>query len=235
MDDSWVETWTMNPFAGLLTDAIVFDGFAHTTEIEDFPAVNRYAKAAVTNAVLAIEAGANSCLARMTYPEIVVKQLDKLPVVDKYDVLYVSMLGKKLDRGCRHFQAIKELFQLRNQYVHPKIKKVEMKIKSSGNGRKTYQKDMEYKKTSPVLKIPYDFSTWTGEHSRSVVKATISFLNYFFVELCGLNSEKSSELLSVFVKGPVNTATLLSASERDVLHRVKGHYGLEVKFLVFEE
>jgi hypothetical protein len=72
VDDPWTETWTVNWFAGLLADAVSFDQQAQAASPADFPTVNRFARAAVTSAVLAVEAAANSCMARMEYPAIVV-------------------------------------------------------------------------------------------------------------------------------------------------------------------
>lgn len=232
MAEEWNETWTMNPFSGLLSDAVVFDILANNNSGLDFPDRNRYAKASVTNAVLAIEAGANSCLARITYPEIVKEQLDKLPVIDKYDVLYTARFDKKIDRGCKSFQVIRELFRLRNRYVHPKLEKIKTKIKLNENGDKTYEPCEEHQTITPVLKIPFNFNVWTGEHSRIVVAETIKFFNYFFSELCKLSVKESSELLSVYVKGPENNATFLADHEIDTLKKSKELYGQDIMFLV---
>lgn len=233
MVDSWYETWTINSFAGLLTDAITFDIQAQAKESLDFPTINRYAKAAGINSALSIEAGANSCLARMTYPALVVEQLDKLSVLDKYDVLFTARYGKGVDRGSKPFQVVKELFQLRNRYVHPKLEKIKTRIAINEAGEKTYEKAPEHQKFTPILKVPYDLATWTGGHSRIVVKETINFFNHFFSELCGLDKEECSKLLSVFVKGPANTASFLTTSEIEILQQVKAEYGLDVRFLAY--
>lgn len=233
MSKAWHENWTMNSFASLLADAIAFDFQAQRKSTLDFPATNRYSKASVTNAILSIEAAANSCIARMTYPELVVQQLDKLSILDKYDVLYTARFGKKVDRGSKPFQVVRELFQLRNRYVHPKLEKIKTKITISKKNEKTYEKAPKHCKNTSILKIPYDFTTWTGEHSRKVVKEVINFFNHFFTELCGLDAKECSELLSVFVKGPVNTAIFLAVHEIDILKKAQKEYGVEIKFLVF--
>lgn len=233
MSQSWYETWTMNSFASLLTDAIAFDIQAQAKDVLDFPTINRYSKASVINSVLSIESGANSCIARMTYPELVIQQLDKLSVIDKYDVLYTARFGKKIDRGNKPFQVVRELLQLRNRYVHPKLERIKTKIAINEKGDKIYEKAPEHKKNTSILKVPYDFTTWTGEHSRKVVRETIIFFNHFFSELCGLGAKECTDLLSVFVKGPANTATFLAVHEIDILKKVKNKYGVEIRFLVY--
>jgi len=233
MPKVWYENWTMNSFSSLLADAIAFDFQAQQKSTSDFAATNRYSKASVINAILSIEAAANSCIARMTYPEMVVQQLDKLSTLDKYDVLYTARFGKKVDRGSKSFQVVRELFQLRNRYVHPKLEKIKTKIAITKKNEKTYEKAPKHCKNTPILKIPYDFNIWTGKHSRKVVKEAIIFFNHFFTELCGLDAKECSELLSVFVKGPVNTATFLAAHEIDILKKAQEKYGVEINFLVF--
>jgi len=223
----------MNSFASLLTDAIAFDIQAQAKDMLDFPTINRYSKASLTTAVLSIESGANSCIARMTYPELVIQQLDKLSVIDKYDVLYSARFGKKIDRGNKPLQVVRELFQLRNCYVHPKLQRIKTKIAINEKGERTYEKVSEHKKNTPILKASYDFATWTGEHSRKVVRETIIFFNHFFSELCGLSAKECSHLLSLFVKGPANTATFLAVHEIDILKKVKNEYGVEIRFLVY--
>ena len=232
--ESWQEKWTMNSFPSLLTDAIAFDLQAQTKDFSDFPTMNRYSKASILNSIFAIEAAANSCIARMKYPKLIIEQLDKLSIVDKYDILYTaqSKSGKNINRGNTHFQIIKELFYFRNRYVHPKLieKETKVKINKNKNNTKIYEQNP---KLTQVLKIPYDFNTWTGEHSHIVVKKTINFFNYFFIDLCGFTKEKSSELLSVFAQGPVNTATFLAVHEVQILKKVKNDYGVDINFLNF--
>jgi hypothetical protein len=78
MSKAWYENWTMNSFPSLLADAIAFDFQAQQKSTLDFPATNRYSKASVINAILSIEAAANSCIARMTYPEMVIQSAKRL-------------------------------------------------------------------------------------------------------------------------------------------------------------
>jgi hypothetical protein len=108
-----------------------------------------------------------------------------------------------------------------------------MKIAITKKNEKTYEEVPEHCKNTPILKIPYNFNTWTGEHSRKVVKEAITFFNHFFTELCGLDAKECSKLLSVFVKGPVNPATLLAVHEIDILKKAQEEYGVEIKFLIF--
>ena len=216
MQEGWEETWTITAFADMLTDAIMFDVDAYKFTDSDFSEENRYAKAAILNAILSVECAANCCVARMKYPPLVLDQIDKLSVINKYDLLYSARYNKKLDRGSKAIQSIQELFGLRNKYVHPKIQKVTNKMSVNEKGEKTYERSPEHTKYTQVLRLPHDFNTWTTENSRTVLKAILTFFNYFFSELCGLDSESSSKLLLVNAKGPQNTASFLA--EHQVEH-----------------
>ena len=232
MTKSWLETWTMNSFPGLLSDAIAFDMLAKEKDKLDFPTVNRYAKASVTNSILSLESAANSCITRMTYPELVKTQLDKLSVLEKYDVLFTARFGKSVDRGSKPFQVVKELFSLRNRYVHPKLEKIKTKITIDKNGDKIYEKEPEHRKNTSILKIPKDFNSWTGEHSKIVIKEVIEFYNHFFSLLCKLNPVECSELLAIYVKGPSNPATFLATNEVEIFKQAESYYKVNIKFLV---
>lgn len=222
----------MNPFSALLSDAIRFDRDALSYSETDFFQSNRCAKAAFLNAVLSIECAANSCLARMKYPAAVLEYLDKANILDKYQILYSSSSGNDIDRGGKYFQAVKELFQLRNLYVHPKVQKIATNISLNPQGQKTYEKSAESQKLSQFLKLPFDFDSWSATHSFVVIKAVLQFSNHFFIELCKLDAKKCSEFLYVFVQGPSNTASLLADNHEEVLKTSKAVYGIEIKFLV---
>ena len=233
MEGKWSEEWTMNSFTSLLTDAIEFDILAQNRQSYPFTSINRFCRASFISAVLSIESAANSCVARMNYPKLVVEQIDKLSTLDKYAVLYSARFQKNINRGNKPFQVVKELFYLRNRYMHPKLENRKIDIEVDPLGRKVYENAPSKKTKVDVLKIPIDFTTWTGDHTRIIVKEVIAFYNYFFSKLCGLGVEECSQLLSVFVKGPANTATLLPTHEIEILRKVKEEYGIEISFLAF--
>ena len=231
MTNAWTETWTENWFPGLLADAVIFDGLAQAGCTPDFPSQNRYARVAVTSATLSIEAAANCCLYRIAYPQIALRQLDKLGTLDKYALLYSARFGKDIDRGSRPFQAAAELIMFRNRYVHPKVGKSEVTITVDEAGEKFYEKVQTSEPDSKVLGLPFDVSKWTGLNSRSAVGETINFLNHFFTELCALDTTECSRLLSLFVKGQGSTACFLAVHDAQALRGVEETYGVKLKFL----
>lgn len=233
MCDTWKETWTFNAFASLLSDAIAFDIQAQNGNSQDFTTVNRYAKASFINAAFSIESAANACIARLQYPEIAIDQIDRATVIDKFDILYQVNSEKKVDRGSKPFQCVREIIGLRNGYVHPKLDKVQLNISQAEDRDRTYERPEEHTKETRFLKIPRKFDIWTGKESRVVVKETISFLNHFFIELCFLTPKKCSDLLAIYTKGPNHTATFLAKHERELFENVQEEYEMEIKFLVF--
>ena len=233
MSDTWKETWTFIAFASLLSDAIAFDIQAQTGESQDFPTVNRYAKASFINAAFSIESAANACIARLQYPQIAIDQIDRATVIDKFDILYQVNSGKKVDRGSKPFQCVREIIGLRNGYVHPKLDKVQLNISQAEDKDRTYERPEEHTKETQFLNIPRKFDIWTGKESRVVVKETISFLNHFFIELCSLTPKECSVLLAIYTKGPNHTATFLAKHERELFEKAQEEYKMEIKFLVF--
>lgn len=233
MCENWKEIWTLNSFAGLLSDAIAFDIDAKQRAGKKFPLENRLARSSIICAVFSLECAANACIERLQYPSIVVDQLDRVGILDKYDILYTSRFSKSIDRGSKPFQFLRELFCLRNRYVHPKLDKIQMTISQEESGDLFYKKPEDKTAITPIMKIPCDFFTWTGVHSRVVVIETLSFLNHFFVELCGLNPEQCSNLLAVHTKGPSQSATFIATHDREIFEKVKDEYNIEIKFLVF--
>lgn len=233
MSDTWKETWTFNAFASLLSDAIAFDIKAQNDESQDFPTVNRYAKASFINAAFSIESAANGCIARLQYPEIAIDQIDRATVIDKFDILYQVNSGRKVDRGSKPFQCVCEIINLRNCYVHPKLDKIQLTISQFEDKDRTYEQPEEHTKETQFLKIPRKFDIWTGKESRVVVKETIGFLNHFFAELCGLGPEACSNLLAVHARGQGNTSTFLAVHDRILLEMAQEEYGIAIKFLAF--
>jgi len=233
MSKTWKETWTFNTFASLLSDAIAFDMQAQNDASQDFPTVNRCAKASFINAAFSIESAANGCIAHLQYPDIAIDQIDKAKVIDKFDILYQVQSGKNIDRGSEPFQCINEIISLRNRYVHPKLDKVQLNISQSEDKGRTYERPEKDTKKTQFLQIPRKFDTWTGNECRIVVEKTISFLNHFFVDLCSLTPKKCSDLLAIYTKGPNHTATYLAKHERELFEKAQEEYKMEIKFLVF--
>jgi len=233
MCDNWKETWTLNSFAGLLSDAVAFDIDAKKYADSDFPLENRLARSSVMCSAFSLECAANACIERVQYPRIVVDQLDHMQVLDKYETLYTCRFSKSIDRGSKPFQFLRELFRLRNRYVHPKLEKIQMTISQDESGDRYYKKPDNKTSTTPIMKIPCDYFAWIGVHSRIVVTETLGFLNHFFVELCGLSPEQCSDLLAVHTQGPNQNATYLARHDRKIFEKVKDEYNIEIKFLVF--
>jgi hypothetical protein len=228
-NEVWQETWTFNPFFELLTDAIAFDQQAQAAN--GFPQINRLAKLAFITATLSVEAAANACLWRMPYPRIALKQLDRLQTIEKYDLLLSALNKKQIDRGSKPFQDIQDLFELRNAFVHPKLKKRVVEVGLNTDQKKAYKPD---ERTSPSVKVPLDANTWTRKHSKAVITACLTFFNYFFVELCELRSSEVNKLLAVHATGPSGATLLLGTHQIELLKTIKPEYDIDLRFVNFD-
>jgi hypothetical protein len=72
----------------------------------------------------ALESAANALLLGIDTNRSIYKDLEKLGTLLKYEVFCMSS-NKKLDRGNQLYSNVKEIVKCRNEFVHPKPKKVD--------------------------------------------------------------------------------------------------------------
>ncbi len=178
-------------FEELLYDAVLLAYISSDERQKDDSTTrpNSLARASVLSSILTLECAANCCLAALPWSRALLDDVDKLPFLSKFELFLTGLKQQKtLDRGSLSVQHAIELKNLRNRYVHPKVRKFEWKQASE-------REQVAEIGETPLLKIPFDVSIWEAAVAISALKATTGFFNYFFLDLCGFDSNTTCEIL----------------------------------------
>jgi hypothetical protein len=110
-------------FIDLLCDSIF--NYRKASESSDSYEINRYARASISASFLSIECCANVLLQELGIPKSTLNDYDRLPPISKIETYFnMAGSGNNLDRGDYRVQKIRELIKVRNDFVHPKIQKI---------------------------------------------------------------------------------------------------------------
>ena len=182
-----------------------------------------FSRSVIINSALLLEAASNALIDTMGISGKYFNDIDKLTVISKFEYyLKIMHKEKKFDRGSLHVQKIQELVGIRNSIVHPKP------------FYRNWEKIDEQKSIidfgeTKLLKIPNSFVVLKIDDALNVFKASLSFLNYYFLTLCCYSTEKvrsilttDSELVSVEIAN-THSNCWIEWSDK---------WGLELNFLV---
>jgi hypothetical protein len=178
-------------FEEMLYDAVLLAYMSSDLRKEDESTTrpNSLARASVVSSILSFECAANCCIGNLSRSRALLDDIDKLPFLSKFELFLTGLdHTKALDRGCLAVQHASELKRIRDQYVHPKVKKFEWKQTSE-------REQVADAGETPLLKIPVDMSVWEANVAVSALKASTSFFNYFFIDLCKFDSNTTCEIL----------------------------------------
>jgi len=177
------------PFVGLFDDALVL--YQMATDISERIANTNalLARHSILTSAMSLEAAANSCLDMLRPRGKTMDDLERMTVIGKYDAYLLGRGGGKvLDRGAREVQPISEMKALRDSIVHPKtITCVFDKFSSDCYSRKL--------DIYPHLQITIENNSWFADDAEQVIRKTIGFLRYYFVEQCEHTSEEVKKIL----------------------------------------
>lgn len=157
------------------------------------------ARSSMLNSILLLELSANICIESLELESSVSNEIDRLPVIAKFDYfLRTNFRGKNLERGVSVVEGIKELKKLRDHFVHMKPHKIVMEMDGDkGCG--------EMDKTS-LLDIPINPKGWDANTALIAMRTVHSFLKYYFKDKCRFSSEKVGSFLLSESKVPGNKA-----------------------------
>ncbi|MGD8174178.1 hypothetical protein ACQEXU_21255 [Vibrio sp. TRT 21S02] len=153
---------------------------------------NRFARSSICASVLSIESCANVLLQQIEISSQTLNDLDRMPALSKIDIfLRVEHKLSGLDYGNNVVQKIKELLQIRNQFVHQKGTKIKTDIGEPQDGNENWILPMDLEgKLHKQVKIPKCSMFWSNHSAFEVLKAVYSFYNYLFHELIPLENEE---------------------------------------------
>lgn len=172
----------------LIEDGIGFAIYAERPKSVD--SAQPLSRASLLATFLLLEAVANACLENISVKGKFGDNLDRLPVLSKFDLyLTVRLKKRQLDRGKPEVQAIQELKGLRDSFVHQRKQHIIWE-KWSPRGESISRSPV-----TPILglsKIPA-YSHF-GD-AVTALRVTHEFFSYFFGKRCGFSQRKVSSLL----------------------------------------
>lgn len=134
----------------------------------------RYSFLLIANA---IEAAANSLISAVANDESLYSDLEKLSTLVKFRI-FCEFKGVVLDKGDMKYSRIKEIIECRNEFVHPKPRRVNYSI-----DQETGDISFDVKKTQG-RGYPHYFSLIRPEMVLIALDDTLSFLSWICFDLC---------------------------------------------------
>lgn len=199
------------------------------------------------SSVFSLECAANYCIDSLFKGKNFTNDIDKLPYLSKFEIFLGLMFPNRIfDRGRTEIQEIQELKSIRDAYVHQKIKSTELKepddrglssLAGSGaviNVLSGTRKEFDFGR-SKLLNIPRSIDIWQSHHAVNALKATVNFLNYFFTDLCGFDSNTTCGLLMSNQKAKIPAQDRYFISNIQEFIRANKEWGLNLDFLGFKE
>lgn len=183
-------------FAYLFSDAIYFERLARD-EADDLKR-RRYSRASVISSLLMLECAANCCLFCLVANKQLIEDIDRLPYLSKFDLFALDGFGKKLDYGRNEVQKVKELKQIRDSVVHPKVAKTELdKMVEGERSFACISHDLRFSsKPKPATGIIQNSGLWSHQDCVSALITAVNFFNYFFNELLEMQKDLVFGLLN---------------------------------------
>lgn len=137
----------------------------------------RYSFLMISNS---LEAAANAMLLSLNFNKSYYEELEKLNTLVKFK-LFCSFLGKKLNEGDSRYCKIKEIIKCRNEFVHPKPKKVNLYF-----DKKESNMTFDIKRTESRKYSTY-FYEIKPNHALTALEDTLSFLSWICFDVCNLD------------------------------------------------
>lgn len=223
-DEPIAVPFVRRPFEDLLSDAVRLAGLSHMTSLP-LDLRNAGAKGSILNSVLALEAAANCLVARFQYSSRMKDMVERFQPLEKFEFVAWHISDDRLDRGREVVQSIAELFALRNEYVHPKVRQVTTAF---------HQATAQIEQASeqwPTLKISRATQDWEYTSAKRCLVVADDFLSHFLIDLCKFTPKMSQEALFPTVTMPDGEKVITVPENRDILQKAKERMGLSFRFL----
>ena len=218
-------------FYDLLADA-AFQHRNAAAELDSFR-MNRFARASIIAAALSVECAANCLIHSLELSAALRIELDKLPALAKIETyLLLSHFGA-LNRGRLEVQQMKELISARNEYVHPKVTKIEATVEEPKDAGHEWLVPFELEGVHwSGLDIPKKPMFWSKTNSQITLQAIAAFFRYLFVDLMNSTSEQLHGILtSRFQVGNTYMPAVFDEFKAEIAGAIE--FGADFSFLSF--
>lgn len=174
----------------LMNDAILnLNASENAINNDKYPEMERFARSTISNITLLLESAANCCLETLRLPSQYAKDIDRLPILSKYEFFLKTIKpNKKFDRGRSEIQYAKEIISIRRLLVHPKVHSAKLK--------KIDEKNSEYNFGEfELTKLSKSIEEWHFNDTVTIFRIICTFFDYFFRILCELNPDEVKNIL----------------------------------------
>lgn len=210
-------------------DTLLLDSLMLLERSLDFHSVEEeghtLSRASIIFSLLLLEASANSCIEHLRLEKSIHREIDRLPVLGKYDFYLRCMFrSKHLGRGVKEVEWVRELKSIRDGLVHPKPQRVEWKYSS--------EKDVAISQAvrSKVLNVAVNPNFWDADEAVKVAAAVHGFLRYFYVEKCNYSAVKVASILFSESKKP-GDENFIRPCISTKLRKLLLHNGIDISYL----
>ena len=149
----------------------------------------RYAFLMIANS---IEAAANALLLSLDLVNDYYMELERISTLVKFK-LFCDFCGKRLDQSDIKYSRIKEIITCRNEFVHPKPRKVNAKNEDISS-----EFDLEVKMTQN-RKYPTYIGMIKSVHVLSALEDTLSFISWICYDICEFDIQEGAFKLGLDV------------------------------------
>jgi hypothetical protein len=143
-------------------------------------------RSAIVSSVVSLECAANICIDDLELPEDIYVQIEKFAIPAKFDYFAHVRSGRLIDKSKAEYSFLKTIISIRNDYVHPKVE-------TGSLDRQAF--DVFYGIKKPSL-FDNDIRKWGKREAEIIIDSGIKFLNYFFLEVCGMSRGMVTNMLS---------------------------------------
>jgi uncharacterized protein YutE (UPF0331/DUF86 family) len=222
---------TDNNFFSILSDAVLLYDLAISETDEHTCRV--LSTSSILSVNYALEAAANSFLKSVDLNSNINNKVDRFPTLDKFDFILQWHKDISLPRGNNETYIVKKLIEMRNELVHPKIKKIKCDVISSQGDDKFAHyhrvKDDEIEKCK-ITKISKKPSDYSPKDSLLALQALVNFLNIFVENWWGIDVKDSEALLLKSWNGSVQASPYMYI-ESELQIVLKHNQDLNIRFL----
>ncbi|WP_370256178.1 hypothetical protein [Marisediminitalea sp.] len=211
-----------------LVDAISF----HTSskDAEKFIVKNRNARSSIVASMFALESAANCLLNSLDLNRKLNDELDRLTLLAKFDVFLKWSGFETLNRGRAEVQSIMEVVRARNDYVHPKVMKLEAKLSPKDSNKDCISFSV-MTNTRPSTKISKCPMYWSDIDCLAVLKVTVDFLSYLVEEVMSLAPQEAHKVFSSRIQESDIHIMLLHPELKNELTIAAKDLGISFEFL----
>ena len=136
----------------------------------------------------ALEAAANALLRGLNRSPSSYIDLEKLPTLLKFEIFCLAH-GAELDRGNVLYARIKEVVRCRNEFVHPKPRKVSGDLTDDNE-----DVELQISKTK-TRQYPMYFSMFEPKHACNAIGDILAFVAWVVFDLCSFEPAEGALLI----------------------------------------